>query len=94
MTNIEFIEFFPYEDRRRFEIYSIDIEQGGQLSAEGHTEGTEEFLTVFQGEVTVTISDEEYIVYKGDSIRFKADELHAYRNSGNELALINMVIHY
>jgi XRE family transcriptional regulator, regulator of sulfur utilization len=85
---------FPYEEGRRFEIYSIDIEPGGQLSAEGHPDGTEEFLTIYQGEITVSVNIEEYTIHKGDSIRFKADRPHGYRNSGNELAVINMVIHY
>ena len=86
--------FFPYEDGRRFEMYSIDIEKDGHLNAEAHREGTEEYLTVFQGEVTVRVNDEEYIINKGDSIKFKADKPHGYCNSGNELAMISMVIYY
>jgi transcriptional regulator with XRE-family HTH domain len=86
--------FFPYEGDRKFEMYSIDIEKGGQLNAEAHRSGTEEFLTVFQGEVTIKVNDEEYIICKGDSIRFKADKPHGYSNSGDELTMISMVIYY
>lgn len=86
--------FFPYEEGRRFEMYSIDIEQGGHLNAEAHREGTEEFLTVFQGELKVIVNDEEYIVHNGDSIRFKADKAHGYYNLGDELVKISMVIYY
>lgn len=85
---------FPYEDGRRFEMYSIDIEENGHLAAEAHREGTEEFLTVFQGEVTVSINEEKHLLNKGDSIRFKADKPHDYSNSGHELAMISMVIYY
>mgnify|MGYP001612236274 FL=1 len=73
--------FFPYEDGRRFEMYSIDIEKDGHLDAEAHRDGTEEYLTVFQGEVTVRVNGEEYIINKGDSIKFKADKPHGYCNS-------------
>ena len=86
--------FFPYEGDRKFEINSIDIEKGGHFNAEAHREGTEEYLTVFQGKVTVTVTDEEYIINKGDSIRFKADKPHGYYNSGDELTMISMVIYY
>jgi len=86
--------FFPYADGRRFEIYSIDIEKDGHLNADAHREGTEEYLTVFQGEVTVKVNDEEYIINKGDSIKFKADKPHGYCNSGDELAMMSMVIYY
>lgn len=85
---------FPYEGDRRFEVYSIDIEKGGHLNADAHKEGTEEYLTVVQGKVTVTVIDEEYIINKGDSIRFKADRPHGYCNSGDELTVISMVIYY
>jgi XRE family transcriptional regulator, regulator of sulfur utilization len=86
--------FYPYENGRRFEMYSIDIEKDGHLNAEGHREGTEEFLTVFQGKVTVRVNEEEYVVNKGDSIRFKASKPHGYYNFGDELAMISMVIYY
>lgn len=86
--------FFPYEDNRKFEMYSVEIEKHGQLNAEAHREGTEEFLTVFQGELTIVVNSEEYIITKGNSIRFKADKPHSYQNSSDELVLISMVIYY
>lgn len=86
--------FFPYEDGRRFEVFSVDIDEGGQLNAEAHREGTEEFLTVFQGKVTIRVNDEEHIVNEGDSIRFKADKPHGYCNYGDESAKISMIIYY
>lgn len=86
--------FFPYEDGRRFEIYKVEIEKGGYLSAEPHGQETYEFITVFDGEITIRIGDEEYTVKKGDSIRFRADKPHAYHNSGDELTRVSMVIYY
>ena len=74
--------------------YSIDIEIGGHLNAEAHRGGTEEYLTVFQGQVTIKVNSEEFIINKRDSIRFKADKPHDYINSGDELAIISMVIYY
>ena len=40
---------FPFQDDRNFEIYTVEIETEGKLSSEGHKEGTEEFITVFEG---------------------------------------------
>lgn len=85
---------FPIEEGRRFEIYAIEIEKGGYLSAESHPEGTQEFLTVFSGGVTIRVNDQEYFIPEGDSIRFKADRPHIYHNSGEGLAKISLVIHY
>lgn len=86
--------YFPYEDGRRFEMYSLEMEHGGYLSAEAHIEGTEEFITVFEGELTIRVDNEEYTVTPGKSIRFKADKPHVYHNSGTSINRLSMVIHY
>ncbi|MEH7309188.1 helix-turn-helix domain-containing protein [Neobacillus drentensis] len=86
--------YFPFEDDRRFEVYSVEIEKGGFLSADSHREGTEEFLTIYDGELTVRVNDVEYKVKKGDSIRFKADRPHTYYNSGETLTRLSMVLYY
>ncbi|MHB1395139.1 MAG: helix-turn-helix domain-containing protein [Clostridia bacterium] len=86
--------YFPYEDGRRFEVYSVEIEKGGYLSAEAHAEGTQEFITVFDSELTIRVNDQEFAVKEGDSIRFKADKPHVYHNSGNKLAKVSLVIYY
>jgi transcriptional regulator with XRE-family HTH domain len=86
--------FFPFEDGRRFEVYSVEIEKGGYLSAESHPEGTEEFITVFDGELTIRINNEEFTVKSGDSIRFKADRPHMYHNSGTTTTRLSMVVYY
>lgn len=85
---------FPVDEGRRFEIYTIEIENGGYLSAEAHPEGTQEFLTVFQGELTVRVDDQENTVNEGNAIRFRADRPHAYHNSGDLMAKISLTIFY
>ncbi|MGE7762178.1 helix-turn-helix domain-containing protein [Peribacillus sp. NPDC097895] len=86
--------YFPFEDDKRFEVYSIEIDEGGFLSADSHREGTEEFLTVFEGELTVRVNDKEYTIKNGDSIRFKADKPHSYLNSGESLTRLSMILYY
>ncbi|CAN7533237.1 XRE family transcriptional regulator [Peribacillus frigoritolerans] len=85
---------FPFEDEKRFEVYSVEIEKGGFLSSDSHREGTEEYITVFEGEVTVRVNNEEYTVRNGDSIRFKADRPHAYHNSGDTITRLSMILYY
>jgi XRE family transcriptional regulator, regulator of sulfur utilization len=86
--------FFPIEEGRRFEIYLVEIDKGGYLSADPHPEGAQEFILVFQGELTVRVNNQEYRIDEGNSIRFRADRAHAYHNSGDIMTKINMVIHY
>lgn len=86
--------FFPYEDGRHFEMYTVEVDKCGYLSSEAHGEGTEEFITVFQGEMTLRVNDEEYVVKDGNSIKFNADKPHIYHNSGQGLLKISMIIYY
>lgn len=85
---------FPFDETRRFETYSIELDKGGHLDADPHPHGTQEFITVFSGELTLKINGEVYIVRTGDSIRFKADVPHTYNNSGEVLTQLSMVIYY
>lgn len=85
---------FPYDSTRRFEMYSLEIDSGGKLDAEAHPQGTEEFITVFSGGITISINNENFIVTTGNSIRFKADSPHGYKNTGRGICTLSMVIYY
>lgn len=85
---------FSFDDTRRFEMYLVEIDEGGKIKAEAHPKGTQEFITVFSGELTIKVDEKEYIVTSGSSIRFKADVSHSYHNSGAALVKLSMVIYY
>ncbi len=85
---------FPFQDDRRFEVYTVEIDKDGHLQAEGHREGTEEFITVFDGALTIHVDDGHYTIKSGDSIRFKADKPHSYTNTSNTLTRLSMTIYY
>ncbi|HET7657539.1 MAG TPA: cupin domain-containing protein, partial [Bacillales bacterium] len=86
--------YFPFEDDRRFEVFSVEIDKGGFLSADPHKEGTEEIITVFEGELTIRVNNNEYTLKNGDSIKLKADRPHVYHNSGETLTRLSMILFY
>lgn len=85
---------FPFQEDRHFEIYTVEIEKGGKLSSNAHRDGTEEFISVFDGELTIFVGEYEYHLKNGDSIRFKADRPHTYSNPGDSLTRVSMTIYY
>jgi transcriptional regulator with XRE-family HTH domain len=85
---------FPSEDGRRFEIYTVELRKGCSFCSSAHGERTQEFITVHEGVLTLCVDNEEYIVKKGDSIKFRADKVHSYHNTADELTVIDMVIYY
>ncbi len=85
---------FPFSEETSFETYRIQIEPGGFLAAQPHMAGTEEYITLFCGEVEICVGAEVFHLTQGDSIRFKADVNHSYRNTGETQAYLSMLIYY
>ena len=85
---------FMYDENRRFETYRIVVSPGGFLEAEPHISGTEEYITVFRGEVKIIAGDREFLLKEGDSVRFRADIHHSYWNNGLEEVQLSMIIFY
>jgi len=85
---------FLFDEKRRFEIYSAEIDCGGKLAAEPHTQGSQEFITVFSGQVTITVDNDEYTITEGNSIRFNSDQSHTYVNSGTDMCKMSVIIYY
>ncbi|MCM3758615.1 XRE family transcriptional regulator [Sporosarcina aquimarina] len=86
--------YFPFENDKQFEIYMVEIEPGGYLLADPHHEGTEEYITVFDGQLELTVRGQSYLLERDQAIRFQADCKHAYYNPTNNLTRISMTIHY
>ena len=85
---------FAFDDRKLFETYRIVIKPGGCLKARPHLAGTEEYITLFCGQAVIEAAGQEWELAEGDSIRFKADTAHGYRNPGTGNAEMSMVIFY
>jgi len=85
---------FSFDDKRRFEVYYIELDVGAHLDATPHPNGTQEFITVFSGELSVLVNQQTLTAAAGDSIRFKADASHQYRNIGRDLCKVSMIIYY
>jgi len=85
---------FSFDAERGFEMYTVDMEPRGYLQAEPHTPGSEEFISVAAGTLSIRIDEEEYALRTGDSIRFRCDVPHAYHNDSAEKTRLVMVIRY
>ncbi|TFE02276.1 XRE family transcriptional regulator [Jeotgalibacillus salarius] len=62
--------------------------------AEAHQLGVKEYITVMEGEVVVRVGEEEYQLERFDSIKFNADQPHAYMNHSGETAILHFVMIY
>jgi transcriptional regulator with XRE-family HTH domain len=85
---------FPYDGERRTEFYELRLKGLGVEDAEPHAVGTTENLVVVRGKLDMEIGGEQRQLTVGDSIMFRADQPHVYRNPGKEELLAYLVMTY
>ena len=66
----------------------IKIKKGGKSHLEENTVGTEKFIYVLDGKISVTLGKENFKIAKGDSIYFDASFAHVFSNTGKTEARI------
>lgn len=85
---------FPFDAERRFEMLYIELDSGSHLAAEAHPAGTQEFITVFTGELLLQVEGQVLTAKERCSLRFRADKPHQYRNIGQGMCCLSMIIFY
>ena len=83
---------FPDDENRRFAMYYVEVERDSNWESEPHLKGTTEYITVFRGEIEICVDEKRFLLGEGESMRFRADMIHAYRNPGKETAICYVVL--
>lgn len=85
---------FPFDPRKKIEIFIVELEPGCHHISEAHYEGVEEHVTVMNGELEVIIGDASYRLTEGNSIRFIANKPHQYINRSEHMTKYQDVMYY
>ena len=83
---------FPDDENRRFAVYYLELEPDSYWKSEPHLKGTTEFITVFSGRMEIQTEEKLFLVEAGESIRFKADTVHSYRNISEDTTILHMIL--
>lgn len=75
--------YFPFEKRRNFEIYVIEIEPGGVYYSGPHGEKTTEYIIVIEGTLKLKVGEADYTVLSQDALLFESDIEHRYINESH-----------
>ena len=65
----------------------MEFEVGALLRGIPHVNGTKEYCTCLQGEITIYTGGEIFRVEKGDVLAFPGDQPHSYQNKGKTRAI-------
>jgi transcriptional regulator with XRE-family HTH domain len=71
----------------------MEFQPRARMGGTPHIQGTKEYMTCLQGEVTVRTAGHVFVVGKGDVLAFPGDQPHSYENSGQgRAACISVVV--
>jgi transcriptional regulator with XRE-family HTH domain len=85
---------FPFDTERKVEFYKLTIAPHATEIAVPHQSGTIENLVLVTGAVEIEVAGSIYRLRPDDAIFFEADVPHAYRNLGNQTAVLYLVMSY
>ncbi len=91
---VQFRIVSPLSMAEKLELYVMTLKKGGKLDSSSHSIGAEEFLTVMEGSVTVTVQSKTAELSIGDSIHYHADMEHSIINSADDDSKLYMVVKY
>jgi len=77
--------YYSSTPQRSFELFQIELDPGCSHVSEGHSEKSEEYVMVLEGELTLTFGGQSYVLYPNDTISFAAAVQHTYFSSGTEM---------
>lgn len=84
----------PLNTEKSAEFYELTISPNAELRSAAHSEGTNEFLTVEKGSVSVLSGTDSCKLRKGDSAHYRADRDHVISNPGKGEAVCFLVVVY
>lgn len=85
---------FPFDAPRKVEFYELRLAGKAEELAEPHSPGTTENLSVAEGTLELEVDGEQFTLQAGDSILFRADVTHAYRNKQSRECIVYLVMTY
>lgn len=85
---------FPFDAKKGFEIFTIELEPNCNHISTPHDNGVEEYIIVTEGKIELCINDRSFILHKGNSIKFNGNKAHSYKNTTHTKSVFQNIIMY
>jgi len=92
--NISINTIFEFDKKTGIEMFELCFAIDHEQLSEAHQTGVIEHIVVKSGEMEYFSDAQWHRLNIGESVKFKADQVHGYRNVGNELLRFFNIIHY
>ncbi|UOD34774.1 helix-turn-helix transcriptional regulator [Deferribacteraceae bacterium V6Fe1] len=84
----------PFDPKRSYEIYFMEISPDTRYDAEAHEGNPKELIIVTEGVLTIAVDGSEYDVSEDEYINFNANQGHSYINRYEKTAKGLVVLTY
>jgi len=85
---------FSFDPATGIEVFVIDLLPGQERMSPAHQAGVSEHIIVISGQLDFCVKEHWQVLGAGEGIRFRADQSHGYRNSGDLTCCFHNIIHY
>lgn len=86
--------YFKSNANRNFELFTVELDGNSKYESNSHGEKTQEYIIVYNGQLSLDVDNTNYILNVGDSIVFDSSKPHSYSNLGNELIKMTIINYY
>ena len=76
--------YYPNTPQRNFELFQIELDAGHSYTSIGHSEKSQEYIMVLEGNLHLAVNNETYDLHPDDTICFTASAKHIYTSNGTE----------
>lgn len=91
---LDFTVLFSFDPILKSEMFAHRLASGKTQLSNGHQQGVIEDIIIISGELEMLIDDKWKPLKAGDTLRFKADKAHGYRNLTGAEVVFHNIIHY
>lgn len=84
----------PYDPKRGWELYKVEIDPGVIHKSEAHPEGVEETITVIKGQAVIQCGDMKEVLNEGETLIFSGHQSHQYENLTKDITMLYLIIQY
>lgn len=86
--------YFTSHVNRNFELFNVELDALSTYESRSHGEKTEEYIIVYNGQLSLDVNGTKHVLNVGDSIVFDSSKPHSYCNLSNETLIMTIINYY
>ena len=91
---ISIFKVLQFDPDKRFEHRIIEIDTMGNSDNNSSPENTQTYITIFKGNISITLNEKIYNLTSGDMITIQSNINYSLFNPGKKSCRLSVIIHY